>query len=189
MNLLLTILAASTSLVVATAAVLGLMKSNLELKTASLKYETERKNDASLVVDRSTTVKSHRPSMWPHPLVLILAVISFVLTLFAVSFSGPTSTSSIFLMTVLFLSMQLVFLHMAFNHAFRLASDIHGVMGRIIDVMDRQAESLSDVSSSQFKVTEIAERALAMAERAVPPTVQLNTNNNGSQTKASSERS
>ncbi len=49
--------------------------------------------------------------------------------------------------------------------------------------------SLSDVSSSQFKVTEIAERALAMAERAVPPAVQLNINNNGLQTKASSERS
>lgn len=150
MTFLIAILAAITAL-------LMVGKSFLELRTASIKYAIEKKANedkkemSSLRIESGTRVRS----VWPHPVVLLLAVASFGLTFFAVWLSGPMTVSSIFLMVLFFLSIQLVFLHMAFNVAFRIAGDINGVMFDLVSNIHNIVSSMHDMVSNMSDHTDV----------------------------------
>jgi hypothetical protein len=158
MTLLMTILAAITGL-------LMVAKSFLELKTTAMKYASEKNAEkARKVLDVYSGDKRDEKiwSVWPHPVVSLLAFFSFGLTFFAVWLSGPTTISSIFLMVLFFLSIQLVFLHMAFKVAFRLAGDMNGIMSTIIENMHRHTSVLGDITATQKDLTEIVARTLSI---------------------------
>jgi hypothetical protein len=172
MTLLATILATITG-------VLMVAKSFLELRTAAMKYASE-KNAEKANEDRDVCLSTKRVesgrSVWPHPVVSLLAVFSFGLTFFAVWLSGPTTISSIFLMVMFFLSIQLVFLHMAFNVAFRLAGDMNGIMSAITEIMHLHTAALGDVATAQKDLSGIVDRTLAIVKSNVD--AQQSGNNN-----------
>ncbi|HBJ36137.1 MAG TPA: hypothetical protein DDZ51_15585 [Planctomycetaceae bacterium] len=172
MTVIATILAAIT-------AGLMLVKTLIELKTAQIKYTLEITSHKSATDtqagDKDTAAKQRKKgffSILPHPAVALLAMFSSLLTFYAIWYGGQNTVNSILLMTLFFITVQLVFLHIGINIVFRVSSDVIGMMASLTDVMRAHSIALREIviesvdsAKTQHKLAGIVDRTLTQLEQ------------------------